>query len=251
MDEKRAIIDELLTQARIYLDGQAEMVVDTLQEFDDIPDSCSKCGASLEEIYVRPEELTSWNGYDLIVLKCKKCSLFHAFWIQPFTNDETLTFPAKEDEHRGGRIIEPPQWKYRGKPQWGEGKQPKFSKKTAKAYERTVLQLEDLDKKLSPIIQGKLGEMYRSGLSSETINSARNKVLDFLRNNPVTSKQLASLFAAAIYEAPHEEPIGVGSFKRVGEKISERQLEKIFKVTRKTIRKWRKRLLRRKNNFCI
>ena len=251
MDEKRAIIDELLTQARIYLDGQAEMVVDTLQEFDDIPDSCSKCGASLEEIYVRPEELTSWNGYDLIVLKCKKCSLFHAFWIQPFTNDETLTFPAKEDEHRGGRIIEPLQWKHRGKPQWSEGKQPTFSKKTAKAYERTVSQLGDLNKKLNPVIQGKLAEIYKAGLSSETINSAINKVLNYLRINPATSKQLISLFAAAIYEASHEELVGVGGFRRVGEKISERQLERIFGVTRKTIRKWRKRLSRRINNFYL
>lgn len=165
-------MDELLTQARIYLNEQAEMLVETIQEYDDVPDSCSKCGGSLEEIYARPEELSGWNSYDLIVLKCEKCTLFHAFWIQPITDSYTFT-PTKED--MAGRIIEPPRWKYKGKPQWGEGKQPKFSKKTAKAYERTVSQLEDLNKKLNPIIQGKLAEMYRAGLSMETINSARKK----------------------------------------------------------------------------
>jgi len=239
MDEKRTIIDELLTRARIYLDEQTEMAIKTVQDFDDVPESCSKCGEHLKEVYERPEELTNGpNEFDLVVLKCEKCTLFHAFWIQPITDGHTFN-PTKED--MAGRIIEPPQWKYRGKPQWGEGKQPKFSKKTAKAYERTVSQLEDLDKKLNPIIQGKLSEMYRAGLSSETINSARNNVLGFLRNNPVTSKQLISLFAAAIYEASHEELIGAGGYRRIGEKISERQLEKIFGLTRKTIRKWRKR----------
>jgi len=236
MDEKRTIIDELWTQARIYLDEQAEMVTKTVRSYDDTPDSCSKCRGSFEEIYVRSEELTSWNGYDLIVLKCQKCRLLYAFWIQPFSPDETHLFSAKGDEHVGRRI-EPPKWEYVNKPEWGEGRQPKFSKKTVKTYERTSSQLEGVNKKMNPIIQSKLAEMYGAGLGIETINSARNKVADYLRNNSTTSNQLVSLLTAAIYEASHEELVGVDGLKRVGEKISERELEKVFGVTRKTIRK--------------
>lgn len=242
MDEKRRILDELPIQARIHLDEQAEIVIDTVQEGDNLHNSCSECQKPLKEIYVRSEELDTGNGYDLVVLKCEKCNLLHAFWIQPFTYDETFLTPAKEDEHRGGRRIEPSKWEHVGKPQWGEGRQPKFSEKTAKVYEREISQLEDRNKRLNSIIQGKLAEMHRAGLSVDTINSARNKVLNYLMNNSATSKQLTSLFAAAIYEASHEELAGVGGFRRIGERISERQLEQIFGVTRKTIRKWRKSL---------
>ena len=243
MDEKRTIMDELLTQARIYLDEKVGMVIKNVEEDEDFLDFCSRCGKPLKEIYERPEELTSGpNDFGLVVFKCEKCTLFHAFWIEPYVYDPTFLNPAKEDEHLGGRIVEPPQWKYRGKPQWGEGKQPRFSKETAKAYERTVSQ-QDLSKKLKITIQDKCAEMRSTGLSVEIINLAREKVLNYLRNNTVTSKQLVKLFAAAIYESSHGEHLCVGRHRRRGEKISERQLEKIFGVTRKTIRKWRKRLL--------
>jgi len=93
--------------------------------------------------------------------------------------------------------------------------------------------------------------MNASGISTETINSARRKVICYLEGKPVTHRQLTSLLVAAVYETSHEELIGVGGFKRVGEKVSERQLEKIFEVTRKTMRKWRKRLPHREGSFYL
>jgi hypothetical protein len=111
--------------------------------------------------------------------------------------------------------------------------------------------IEKCKEQLQRFIVEKTGEMNAAGISTETINSSRRKVADYLKGKPVTHRQLTSLLAAAIYEASHEELVGVGSFRRVGEKISERQLEKIFGVTRKTIRKWRKRLSRRINNFYL
>lgn len=243
MNEKRAIIDELLTQARICLDERANIVIRTVQEYENIPSSCSNCGKPLREIYTRPEELTrNWNDYDLVVLKCEKCGLFYAVWIQPFTYDPTFLEPAVEDEKAGERIIEPTQWKQVGKPQWGEGIQPKFPRKSVIAYTRAISQQEDINRRLNSVVQGKLAEMYRHGLSSETINIARNKVLNYLKDNSVTSKKMANLLAAAIYEASHEEIMYMGGPVRRGEKLSERKIEEILGVTRKTIRKWRKRL---------
>lgn len=252
VDEKRAIIDELLTQAHIYLDEQANMVVRTIHEDEDVPTSCFECGESLREIYTRPDELSrNLNDYDLVVLKCEKCSLFYAVWIQPFTYDPTFLEPAIEDEKSGGRTIEPAQWNQVGKPQWGEGIQPKFSKKTAMAYARANSQLEDIDKRLNSIIQDKLVEMHSHDLSSETINIARTKVVNYVKNTPLTEKKLANLLAAAIYQASHEELRCIGGAVRRGEKLSERKIEEIFGVTRKTIRKWRKQLPNRLNDLYL
>jgi len=110
---------------------------------------------------------------------------------------------------------------------------------------------EKCKKQLQRLLNEKTREMNVAGISTETINSARRKAVDYLEGKPVTRRQLISLLVAAIYEASHEELIGVGGFKRVGEKVSERQLEKIFEVTRKTMRKWRKRLPHREGSFYL
>jgi len=100
------------------------------------------------------------------------------------------------------------------------------------------------------LIREKLGQMNAAGISIETINSARRKVIDYLEK-PLSHKQLTTLLAAAIYEASREELIGFGGVKPVGEQVSERLLEKIFGVTRKTMRKWRKSLPRRIKKFYL
>jgi len=252
MDNKRAILDELLANGRIYVDEKAEMIERNVQDYDEISESCFRCRRPLKEIYARPEGLTrGHNDYDLIVSKCEKCESYYAHWVPPFTIDVSVLDPAEEDEHLGGRIVQPPKWKYVGKPEWGEGKQPKFSRKKAKAYKESTLKQDNLAKKLDVLVQSKLGEMYRAELSIETINSARNKALKYMRKNRVTTKQLVALFAAACYEASHEELKMVGGTSREGEMVSERELEDVFEVTRKTIRKWRKRIPSRKTDFYL
>jgi len=243
VDDKRAIIDELLTNGRIYVDEKAKMIIETVKDYDEVQESCSRCGGSVIEIYARPEELTSGpNDYDLVISRCENCDLFHAYWIFPITYDDSALVPAKEDEHFGGRIMEPQQWKFVGKPEWGEGKRQKFSEKMAKAYKMDALRLSALSRKLDAFVQSKLSEMYKAGLNIETINLARNKAQKFLRKNSASQKQLVALFAAAVYEAAHEELNMIGGQRWIGEKISERQLKNIFGVTRKTIRKWRKHI---------
>lgn len=252
MDEKIAIINELLTIGRTYVDEEAGMIILTAQNCAEISASCSKCRSSIKEIYARPEELTSGpNDYDLVVLKCENCGLYFAYWIPPFTYDDSVLVPAKEDKHLGKRIVEPPHWKYVGKPEWGEGKRPKFSKKKANAYRESVFKQHSLAKPMDTIIRNKLQEMYRAGLEIETINAARKKTLEYIGKNHVTQNQLVALFAAAIYDASHEDLKLVGGSTRAGEKISERQLESIFSVTRKTIRKWRKRVPSRTTDFYL
>lgn len=252
MEQKRAVIDELLTEDRIYLDEHVEITVETIHESDVIPEHCPKCKGIMKEIYKRSLELLErMSDYDLIVFRCGGCGVYYAFYVEPPPYDIWLLTPSKKDEHLGGRIVEPTHWKHVGKPEWGEGKRPRFPEKAIKAYKKTGLQLSNLTNKLDVLVQSKLGEMYKAGLGIETINSARYKALDYMRKNSVTSKQLVALFAAAIYEASHEELKMVGGLKRIGERISECHLENIFGITRKTIRKWRKRILRRATDFYL
>jgi N-acetylglutamate synthase-like GNAT family acetyltransferase len=240
MDNKKAIIDEVLDTERIYINENATMEIRTVNGFTEIPEHCSKCKEPLEEIYIRPEDQVGINDYVLVVLKCENCSTFYSFWIEPATFDDTYITPTKEDMK--GREIEPPEWEYKRKTESGKRKHHVFSKKIADSYKKAIRQLEDIDKKVTLLLQSKQEELYAAGLSKGTIYSARNKVINCLKNNTITLKQLNSLLAAAIYEASREEYIGANGYRRIGEKIGECQLEKIFGVTRKTIRRWRKLL---------
>jgi hypothetical protein len=243
--EKKSIIDELISQAQVYLDEKIEMTIETITDCDMLPEHCSQCGQELTELYCRPEELVeNPNAYDLVVLECQNCNTVAAFYIEPFTYDKSLLTPAVEDQQLGGRIVEPPHWKYVGKPQWGEGEQPLIPKKCAEAYKdafskpKDPAHLEELDQ----LIQSKFAKMFQAGLDTE-INSARRKITRYLNDNFLTSKQLRAAFAAAIYNASQENPDRIDSHLEQKEPISERDLEKIFGITRKTISKWKKLLI--------
>jgi hypothetical protein len=232
--ERETIVEELLAQARTYLDENSDMIIKTLQVIDDIPQTCTKCKGNLVEIYSRLEKpdveetAVVWDAVDLVVYRCENCKLVHAFWILTSSFDDSLLTPAKEDEHLGGRILEPPKWQHVGDPRWGEGTPPKYPKKLAKAYERTVSQMDDFNRRLNNVLQDKFAKIYNAGINSQIINVARNKVCSYFGHSSLTGKQLTS----------NEQGLDTNK------KISERQIEKIFEVTRKTIRKWKKTLLR-------
>jgi hypothetical protein len=241
MMEKKSIIDEMFAQARIYLEEIVEMKIQTIQDYDSIPENCPKCNHELKEIYCRPEDLQkSFYDYDLIVLKCEKCNRFLAFWIESESYDNELLTPSKEDEQIGGRIIELAQWKNVGKPQWGEGKKPTFLKKCAEAYVKETSDPNNLNERLNRLINTKLRDLQQAGIGLETINLARNKVINHSRNKNPPAKNLTILLAAAVYATANGITTNRGLWQHQGESISERQLEKIFDVSRKTIRKWEK-----------
>jgi hypothetical protein len=109
-----------------------------------------------------------------------------------------------------------------------------------------ILKLESRKRELDSVIQAKLERLRRAGVSMETLNLARRKVIDYLRTNTAAPKQLVILYAAAVYEASNDELTGVDGHKYVGYKIAERRLEDLFGITRKTIRSWRKKLTKLK-----
>ena len=80
------------------------------------------------------------------------------------------------------------------------------------------------------LVQKKIQELNVIGISFETIRRAKWNVRSFIeRKGTFTNKQLRSLFPAALLSLPEN-------------RVTERQLEKIFGITRKTIRKWKELL---------
>lgn len=207
------------------------MKIETLrEEYDKVPDNCPKCGHEFEEIYCRSEKSDRDEVFDLIVLKCPECHAFYAYWIDT------------SDEYRWGATM---QADMEANPE-PTGNQPLknklkpavVSKKCAVAYTKSILTKDAKNKEQNRLIQAKLPELYKAGLSLETINFAKNRVINHLKNNKPSPKSLPKLVAAAIYVTSNGVTTDKGLWKHQGEGISERQLEEIFGVTRKTIRKW-------------
>ena len=87
--------------------------------------------------------------------------------------------------------------------------------------------IEKCKKQLVYLIYSISQELSAVGIDRKVINRANCKVCLFIeRKGPQTNNKLRSLFPAALLSIP-------------GHRVTERQLEKIFGVTRKTIRKWK------------
>jgi transcription initiation factor TFIIIB Brf1 subunit/transcription initiation factor TFIIB len=104
--------------------------------------------------------------------------------------------------------------------------------------------VEKCKKQLNLIVRNKRREIEEVGISPETIERARNEVHMLLeRRSPLTGRQLSTVFAASLslmQKTNHQ--------KSLEKKATGVQLEKIFGVTRKTIRKWRQ-ILQENSSF--
>lgn len=112
----------------------------------------------------------------------------------------------------------------------------KIPKKCAKAYMKATSIQQSKNRILNKIIDRKIMELYKFGLSLTTINLARNEVYRYVKPD-TTDKKTNIMLAAAIY-AKANGVTDMGSEDHKGEGATVRQLEAIFGVTRKTISKW-------------
>ena len=110
-------------------------------------------------------------------------------------------------------------------------------KKCATAYSKSVKGQEQRTQEIDQLIQSKLPELYKAGLSLATINFARSEAIRRINRAQTTKKRIA-LLAAAIYVKANGITTDGALWAHKGEGITERQLERIFGVSRKTIRKW-------------
>jgi hypothetical protein len=231
----------LYSKTNEKLDFSVDMKIETLREdYDIIPNKCPKCGHIFEEIYCRSEK-SHWDGiFDLIVFQCSKCHAFYAYWID-CSDDYSWRAEISADMEANPEPTRNQPLKIKGKPALYE--KSVLFKKCAEGYSKAISDKTEADKELNCLFQAKLPELYKAGLSLETINFARNKVTNYQKNKKPSVKKIPNLVAAAIYATANGATTDGGLWKRQGEGISERQLEEIFGVTRKTIRRLSKLLL--------
>jgi hypothetical protein len=112
------------------------------------------------------------------------------------------------------------------------------SEKIVKALKEKEKDLVELRRKLfERISEEKVPKMLWLGVEPATIEEAIWKAENYLEHNgPLSEKQLECLFSAEI-AVVQDELISEGKFK--GKKITERAMEEIFNVDRKTVRKWK------------
>lgn len=191
---------------------------------DEIKDNCEMCGTELQDLYNRGTSI-----FDLLVLQCPKCNATYAYLI-----DESREEPDWHDD-----IIEPMNdhsaplkktcIKVNGV------KRRILPKKCAKAYSKDVKDIEQRTHEINQVIQNKMPDLYKAGLSLATINFARSEAIRRI-NRAKTTKKRITLLSAIIYLKANGITAD-GLWEHKGEGISERQLENIFGVSRKTIRK--------------
>jgi hypothetical protein len=218
---------------------------------------CAKCGQEImlinlrempfEEIIQQPcpfcakegeEDDTLLEEENILVYKCKRCGKLDGYRIALEPPDGIG--PAPRQHSIDPQKKQKPVSLYKL-----EGYKPVYSAEDAERMSKLLKNAENdpkekSKKKLELIIFKIHKKMERYGIAQETISRARWKVSCFIeREGPFTEKQLQSQFSAAISLA-QDDLIKNGGFYR--KKITQRQMKEIFKVDRKTIRKWKNKL---------
>jgi hypothetical protein len=223
--EKHTIIDEIFEETKTYIEETAEMKIETITGYQNTPENCSKCGRALDELYCRSEYTDC--SVDLVIFECKDCISYFAYWIldsypdpiaeqtEEGVNSTAHSFPFKNNNPK------------------------KIPKKAITEYSKSIALDEERTKELNRLIEAKLPQLYNAGLSLATVNFARNKMSLRLKNKKTSSKGLTKLVAGAVHDTANGVTWeGSSLWKHQGEGITEENVEAIFGVTRKTIRKW-------------
>jgi len=210
------------------------MKIKTIEDEDDILEKCPKCHKVLDELYTRSSHMENvfFLAVDLVVLYCKDCKLYFAYWINEPTWDP-LVDEITEDKDSSKQTY----------PLKNHADPKKINKKCRTIYSKSLKDTRERTRKIELLIQTKLPQLYQAGLSISTINFAKDKVIRYLNNEKPTPTGPSKLVAGAIYATANSTTSdGSCLWKHQGEGITEEKLEEIFGVTRKTIRRWAKTL---------
>jgi len=163
--------------------------------------------------------------------KCPQCKAIYAYLIDN-TKDEDdwsdMDNIEPTNDHSAPRIKNP---------------QKALPKKCGLIYSKSVKEQENRTEELNKLVQAKINQLYGVGLSLATVNLARAEIVRFTKGK-ITTKRLTTLLAAAIYVKANTTTTMGSCWKHKGEGVTERQLEEIFDISRKTIRNWAGKLSR-------
>jgi hypothetical protein len=197
--------------------------VETVESLDQVAYECKRCGQELDKLYSR-NEYALLNPFELLVLKCPLCKAVTAYFIDNpdddfFDDGSDHTEPMNDQSY-------PMRTTRKG-----------VTRKQTAVYLKAISQKEENSRQLNKLVEDKLPELYKIGLSLATINLARSRVAGRTESK-ISTRKLTVKLAAAIY-AKANNVTTIGSlWKHNGEGVTERELEEIFGISRKTIRKW-------------
>ena len=208
------------------------MKIEMLNPKDKVPGNCPICNSALNKIYCRYEDSEideDDDAFDLKVVKCPECKKVYAYWIDNSFRNSRFDFDEENSEPTGNQPLD-------------NKRNPTIPKKCAQEYAKATAVQDTKNKGLNSLIEAKITELYKIGLSLTTINLARNEVYRYILPS-TTAKRINIMLAAAIYAKANSVTTDRGLWKHQGEGTTVRQLEIIFGVTRKTISKWSKHFL--------
>jgi len=216
----------VLRETGINLGEAIHFEIKNVTSSEQTMDNCDRCDQELDELYWRDEHSKFGSVSDLVVFKCPRCKAVYAYFIDNSINDDgDLSYDTRPISDQYDPMT----------------KNPKKSlpKKCASNYSKSLKEQEHRTEELNKLVQSKINQLYGIGLSLATVNLARGEIVRYrYTNGKLTTKKLTALLAAAIYAKANTTTTNGSCWKHKGEGISERQLEEIFGITRKTIRKW-------------
>jgi len=225
--EKKTIINEVFEETFERLDDSVDMKIETLSPKDKFPVNCPKCHIPIIKIYYRYDDTGidyDDNAFDLKVVKCPDCKKVYAYWIDNSYKSDRFKDDSENIEPTGNQPLD-------------NKRNRAIPRKCAQKYLKAIAIQDVKNRELNSLIEAKIMDLYKIGLSLTTINLARNEVYRYILPN-TTSKRINIMFAAAIYAKANSVTEDRGLSKHKGEGATVRQLETIFGVTRKTISKW-------------
>lgn len=211
-------------------------VVETYRETSS---NCSFCGNQGED----DDALLDTD--DMIVFKCKKCGKLDGYkyaygeadpYCHCFDDCDDSSYnrlQAKIAEKEGTYIFP-----------------ASTNRKIARALQkRQNAPHEKYEKLLTLLVNEKKQIMKLAGITEEAIVEAKQQVMDAIMcQKPLTTKKHTSLFSATIM-ITQEKLFRRGKIPKI--ETTERQLQQIFGIDRKTIRKWRRVLEKNFRNIRL
>lgn len=197
----------------------------TIELSQEIPNQCPFCGEYGED--------TLFERDDVLVLKCTQCgkpigycfSYSGVYDYGDVSNSMYDPLTIRIAEQEGNYVI--------------SASRARELARTFRRKEKAYAPIRKCKKRLDFLIYEKKDQMKEAGISPETISEVCLKIQRFIEENgPVTERKLNTLLATALSLIQKLDQIYYKKY--LGKRLADSQLEEIFGVTRKTIRKWRK-----------
>lgn len=206
-----------------------EIKLKHIQSDEEFLDNCPFCGKEGEE------DDTLFEEDDIIIFKCKQCKRLDGYRF--IDEDDNQIYSTWDFEDLTDGNYDPLQVKIASK-EGGYVFSAAKAKEIAKALkEKEKDPKEKCKRQLHQLVKQNTEALKTAGISDDLIKRTECDVgLYIYKEGELTDKQLKNLFCATLYVF-HD--VMVRSGRKTNSNLTERTLQKVFNVDRKTVRKWK------------